>query len=73
MALSLGHVDIYNAHIDENGNFRALVIDTYDFNEGDPDYRVEIARNVQRHGLITNFYTINIIYIPREELNQLIN
>lgn len=71
LALSLGHVDIYNAHIDSKGNFKALIIDTYDFNKDDKDYRVEIAYNVQRHGLITNFYTINIIYIPQMELNKL--
>lgn len=71
LKLALGHVDIYNARIDMDGNFRALIIDTYDFNKADPDWRVEIAQNVQRNGLITNFYTINIIVIPYTALEKI--
>ena len=61
----------YNARIDRDGNFRALIIDTYDFNKADPDWRVEIAQNVQRNGLITNFYTMNIIVIPYTALEKI--
>ena len=67
LKLALGHVDIYNARIDRDGNFRALIIDTYDFNEKE-DVKVETARNIQEYGLITNFYTINIIVVPKSQL-----
>lgn len=70
---SLGHTDIIDAYIDAKGNFNAKVIDTYDFNENDPDWKVEWARNVQEKGMMTNFYTINIIFIPAKEWVKLIN
>lgn len=72
LSLALGNADIYNAYIDEAGNFRAYVIDTYDFNKNDPRWYVEIAYNVQQNKLITNFYTINVIFIPRENFSSLI-
>lgn len=72
LSLALGNADIYNAYIDEAGNFRAYVIDTYDFNKNDPRWTVEWAYNVQENGLITNFYTVNTILIPREQLYEFI-
>lgn len=70
---SLGHTDVIDAYIDAKGNLNAKVIDTYDFNEGDPDWKVEWARNVQEKGMMTNFYTINIISIPAEKWGKLLN
>lgn len=70
---SLGHTDVIDAYIDANGNFNAKVIDTYDFNENDPDWKVEWAHNVQEKGMMTNFYTINIIFIPAKEWVKLMN
>ena len=70
LAYALGNADIYNAYIDSDGNFRAFVIDTYDFNKNDPRWTVEWAYNVQQNGLITNFYTVNTILIPREQLYE---
>ena len=72
LAYALGNADIYNAYIDSDGNFRAFVIDTYDFNKNDPNWMVEWAYNVQENGLITNFYTVNTILIPREQLYEFI-
>lgn len=72
LSLALGNADIYNAYIDEAGNFRAYIIDTYDFNKNDPRWYVEIAYNVQQNKLITNFYTINVIFIPRENFSSFI-
>lgn len=72
LAYALGNADIYNAYIDSDGNFRAFVIDTYDFNKNDPRWTVEWAYNVQENGLITNFYTVNTILIPREQLYEFI-
>lgn len=70
---SLGHADIIDAYIDANGNINAKVIDTYDFNKGDDDWKVEWAYNVQQKGMVTNFYTINIILIPAKEWVKLMN
>lgn len=70
---ALGHTDIIDAYIDAEGNLRAKVIDTYDFNKNDPDWKVEWAWNVQEHGLLTNFFTINIIVIPAQEWMRLLN
>ena len=64
--LALGHADIIDMHLDENNNLRAYVIDTYDFNEDDPDWRVNWAYNIQEHGLITNYYTITEISVPAD-------
>ena len=72
LSLALGNADIYNAYIDEAGNFRAYIIDTYDFNKNDPRWYVEIAYNVQQNKLITNFYTINVIFIPKEKFSSFI-
>ncbi len=72
LSLALGNADIYNAYIDEAGNFRAYIIDTYDFNKNDPRWYVEIAYNVQHNKLITNFYTINVIFIPKEKFSSFI-
>lgn len=65
---SLGHTDVLNAHIDANGTLTALVIDTYDFNKNDPSWEVEWARNVQEHGLLTNYFSITVIVLPLDEL-----
>lgn len=67
LALSLGNADILNTYINKNGDIVSIVFDTYDFNPDDPRWEVEWAYNVQKHGLLTNFYTLNIIVIPKEE------
>lgn len=64
---ALKHADILYTQMDTQGNITALVLDTYDFNAGDEDWRVQIARNVQENGLLSQYYTINIIVIPWQE------
>jgi len=71
--LSLGHADILDMCINEAGELTALVLDTYDFNEDDPDFKVEIAHNVQEHGLLTNYYTLTFIKLPKALLDLIIN
>lgn len=66
--LSLGHADILNAHFDSQGNFNAIIADTYDFNKNDPDWKVEWAYNVQANNIIENFYVLCIIIIPKPDL-----
>lgn len=66
--LSLGHADILNAHFDSQGNFNAIIADTYDFNKNDPDWKVEWAYNVQANNKVENFYVLCIIFIPKPDL-----
>lgn len=73
LGLSLGHADIYDAYIDDEGNFHAYIVDTYDFNKNDSNWAVEWARNVQENSLITNFYTIHNLSIPKEQWIKYIN
>lgn len=35
-----------------------------DFNENDPDWKVEWAYNIQKNKLLTPFYTLNVIIVP---------
>jgi hypothetical protein len=61
LKLALGHADILYTTLTENGDLYALVLDTYDFNAGDPDWKVRIARATQDGGIIRNYYTLNIV------------
>ena len=62
--LALGHIDIIDLRLDSDLNIRAHILDTYDFNENDPNPAVEWARNVQEHRLLKNYFTITEISIP---------
>ena len=42
-------------------------MDTYDFNEFDPDWKVHIAYHVQKEGLIENYYILIYVLIPMQE------
>lgn len=62
------NADILNAKINQNGDFQAIVLDTYDFNKNSTNPLVQMARSVQDAKKLTPYYTINFIYIPREKL-----
>ena len=64
--------DILDTYINKNGDMISFIFDTYDFNKNDPDWKVEWARNVQEHNLITCFYSITIVVVPKEDWLQLI-
>lgn len=70
--LSLGHADILNAHFDSQGNFNAIIADTYDFNKNDSDWKIEWAYNVQANNNVENFYVLCIIVIPKPDLIKII-
>lgn len=70
--LSLGHADIIDLFMDSQGNIQAKVIDTYDFNKDDPFFLVEWAHNLQDLNMLTNFFTINILFIPPSEWIKLL-
>ncbi len=65
LALALGRADILYTYVDPSGNLQAIVFDTYDFNANDPRLTVKIARSVQDAKLLRNYYTLNIILIPK--------
>lgn len=61
---SLGKADILDTYINQNGDIVSYVLDTYDFNADDPDWKVEWAYNIQKNKLLTPFYTLNVIIVP---------
>ena len=64
LAKTFGHADILFTYIDKNKNLTSLVLDTYDFNASDTDWKVQQAHEVQAAGYLRNFYTINIVKVP---------
>lgn len=64
---ALHNVDIVDTHIDSNGNLHAKVLDTYDFNPNEKDWKVQTAREMQEKGKIQTYYTITEIVIPKNE------
>ena len=64
VALALGKADILDMYMDIEGNIHAQILDTYEFNEDDPNWMVEWARNSQEHHFLRSFYTITEISIP---------
>ena len=72
LKLALGHADILYTTMTPEGDLYALVLDTYDFNANDPDWKVRIARAVQDAGCLRNYYTLNVIFIPKFQVEQLL-
>ena len=58
-----GYADILYAHINSNGDFCAIVFDTYDFNK-DENKLIEMARIVQEANLAQKYYTLSIVFVP---------
>jgi len=52
---AINRADIYNPTIDKNGTFKAVIVDTYDFNKGELNPLVKAGRNVQEAGLLKPF------------------
>ena len=63
---ALGNVDIIDIKLDNDNNLIAKIIDTYDFNKDDPDWKVQWARTVQDAKLLENYYEIIVIKVPYE-------
>lgn len=70
---AINRADIYSATIDKNGTFKAIVVDTYDFNKGELNSLVKAGRNVQEAGLLKPFYSICFVEIAKNELQHLLN
>lgn len=60
LSLSIGHGDIVYSYLDNNGNLISLLLDTYDMNKNDTDWKVQLAHQVQEKGEFRTYYSIFI-------------
>lgn len=65
LALTLGYANIINTYINKNGDIVSFILDTYDFNPNEQWY-IEWARNVQEKGLLSGFYSLIIVVVPKQ-------
>lgn len=65
LSKALGHADILYTYINEDGNLFMIVLDTYDFNQGDSDWKVQQARSVQEAGYLRNYYILSVVIIAK--------
>ncbi|MBD5403095.1 hypothetical protein HDR58_09945 [bacterium] len=68
IAKSIGHTDIVYSYIDKQGNLISVLLDTYDFNKDDKDWKVQIARQAQDLETIRTYYEIIITKTPKSIL-----
>lgn len=67
-----GYADVLYARINQNGDFYAIVFDTYDFNK-DENKLIDMARAVQDANLAQKYYTLSIIIIPMMKWQKWVN
>lgn len=53
IALSLGSADIIYAHINKYGYLELIILDTYDFNKDDPDWKCKSLVKIEK-----DYYTL---------------
>jgi len=70
LSKALGHADIVYMFVDNNSDLNAVVLDTYDFNKNDTDWKVIMARGTQDAGIIRNYYSINVVKVPKKTWNS---
>lgn len=70
---ALGHYDIRNSFIDEGGNLRLKVYDTYDFNKTNKTPMNKAGRNEMLKGNLKPYFSIHDIIIPKNELDKIWN
>ena len=64
---ALHKVDIIDTYIDKStGDLHTKILDTYDFNPNEKDWKVRTAREMQEKGLIQTYYTITEIIVPKK-------
>ncbi|MCM1339062.1 MAG: hypothetical protein NC191_05270 [Muribaculaceae bacterium] len=54
---ALGKVDVLSAKIND-GYVEVIILDTYDFNKDDPNWKVQMAYRAQKAGKLNPYYTI---------------
>ena len=63
---ALHNVDIIDTYIDKStGDLHTKILDTYDFNPNEKDWKVRTARELQEKGKIQTYYTITEIIVPK--------
>lgn len=68
---AFGSVDFLNAGLDEQGNLRLYMFDTYDFNKGE-NAKVEAGRRKMMNGDLVGYYTVHEILISPLELDNML-
>ena len=64
---ALHRVDIIDTYIDKStGNLHTKILDTYDFNPNEKDWKVKTARELQEKGEIQTYYTVTEIIVPKQ-------
>ena len=61
---ALHNVDVIDTYVDSMGNLHTKILDTYDFNPNETDWKVKTARELQEKKKIQTYYTIIEIMIP---------
>lgn len=62
---ALGHADIKNMHINENGDIDLFITDVYDFNPNSKNDLIQVGRERQEKGEITPYFIIYHVIIPK--------
>lgn len=62
---ALHNVDVIETYIDTQGNLHTKILDTYDYNPNEKDWKVKIARELQEKNKIQTYYTITEIVLPK--------
>lgn len=66
LSKAIAGADFLNSYIDSNGNFVTIVLDTYDFNEGE-NWIIQMGRNAQEAKIIRSYYTLSIVKVRMSE------
>ena len=61
---ALHNVDVIDTYVDSMGNLHTKILDTYNFNPNETDWKVKTARELQEKKKIQTYYTIIEIMIP---------
>lgn len=70
---ALNKADIIDAYIDKQGNFHAIIVDIYDFDKDADFFVLKSAYNIQKAGLLENYFEVIYIELSRTEVAQIIN
>ncbi|MBS4759325.1 MAG: hypothetical protein KHX03_01340 [Clostridium sp.] len=62
---ALHNVDVIETYVDSQGYLHTKILDTYDYNPNEKDWKVQTAREMQEKNKIQTYYTITEIVIPK--------
>lgn len=70
MALSLAHVYAPYTFINDKKELCSVIVDVYDFDEKDSDWRVRAAAYAQKGGMARKYYSINVVKVPQKNWSK---